>query len=151
MIKLGRQSLPNEVAAQLFFDRERRRYFLYVPDQRQSPGGVVFERSSSMEQKHTLIADLHTHDTMPAFFSPTDDRDEMGWRIFIVLGQLDKEIPECKIRVGANGSFLDLSDRVGQLFDGDVSSRLRIKHLNEGSDVWERLRERLRSKQERRN
>lgn len=51
------------------------------------------------------VLDIHSHGTMTAFFSSTDDRDEQAFRLYMVAGRLDRLIPETKIRVGVYGYF----------------------------------------------
>ena len=53
-----------------------------------------------------IILDLHSHHRMPAFFSPTDDRDERGGRFYGVIGHLDRETPELALRLGLYGHWL---------------------------------------------
>ena len=36
-----------------------------------------------------VLAEFHSHGSARAFFSPTDDRDEQGFRIYGVVGRLD--------------------------------------------------------------
>ncbi|MCP4385693.1 MAG: hypothetical protein GY798_30510, partial [Hyphomicrobiales bacterium] len=53
-----------------------------------------------------IAVDLHSHNTMPAFFSPTDDRDELGGRFYAVMGHLERENPELVLRLGLYGHWL---------------------------------------------
>lgn len=53
-----------------------------------------------------IVVDLHSHGTMPAFFSPTDDRDERGGRIYAVIGHLDQPHPQLVLRLGTYGHWL---------------------------------------------
>lgn len=117
MIRLGRNNLPNELGAQIFYDNEQG-YFLYVPTQENGPAFCTIFRSAELELNKVLVADIHTHGYLPAFFSGIDDADELGFRIFMVLGRLDTPKPEFCIRVGANGSFLPLS--VDEIFDDSI-------------------------------
>jgi len=89
-------------------DRYRERYLavtweeeyrLRVPPQTSSAGGVEYEGLPN------TVLDIHSHGTMPAFFSATDDRDEQGLRLYMVAGRLDSLMPEIKLRVGVYGYF----------------------------------------------
>lgn len=51
--------------------------------------------------------ELHSHGEMPAFFSPKDDADETGFRIYTVIGNL-KGRPEIITRVGIYGNFMNI-------------------------------------------
>ena len=51
------------------------------------------------------IMDIHSHGGMKAFFSPTDNSDEQGLRLYMVVGRLDTMIPDLKLRIGVYGYF----------------------------------------------
>jgi PRTRC genetic system protein A len=51
------------------------------------------------------LLEMHSHHNMGAFFSSTDDRDEVsGFRLFAVLGRLNSR-PAILVRVGIFGHF----------------------------------------------
>jgi hypothetical protein len=43
---------------------------------------------------------------MPAYFSGVDDRDELGGRLYAVMGHLDRSRPELLLRLGFYGTWL---------------------------------------------
>ena len=53
--------------------------------------------------------DIHSHASFHAFFSSTDNEDEKGIRLYMVIGNLDQ--PKCsfKIRAGMAGTFGDMA------------------------------------------
>lgn len=53
-----------------------------------------------------VILDLHSHHTMPAYFSPTDDADEQEGRFYGVMGRLDLPTPHLTLRLGFYGQWL---------------------------------------------
>jgi PRTRC genetic system protein A len=53
------------------------------------------------------IIEIHSHHSMAARFSPTDDQDETGFRLYGVVGRLDSE-PEIRFRVGVYGYFWEV-------------------------------------------
>lgn len=64
------------------------------------------------------IVEIHSHHRMAAQFSRVDDADETGFRIYGVIGRLDKE-PEIRIRVGVYGYFWEIpASWVMQVPDG---------------------------------
>lgn len=77
-------------------------YHLGIPDQEGSGGGVSYERLP-----HTVM-DIHSHGTMRAFFSSTDNRDEQGFGLYMVVGRLEYLMPEIALRVGIYGYFAPL-------------------------------------------
>lgn len=101
---------PLEAAVQLFYSKDNG-YFLYYPKQRVISNRVRFERSDTMEREcgYILVADIHSHHIMPAYFSPFDDDDEKGTRLFIVFGNMREYSFEMKIRAGTGGKFIELN------------------------------------------
>ena len=77
-------------------------YRLVRPPQLAGPTGVIYEPPSN------AVLEIHSHCEYPARFSPTDDRDEQGLRVYGVLGRLGTERPEVALRVGAYGHYLPL-------------------------------------------
>lgn len=84
------------------------RYHLNFPSQEGSGGGVTYERLPS-----TLL-DIHSHGTLNAFFSATDNKDEQGLGLYMVVGELDMLWPKVELRVGVYGYFAPL--RLDEVF-----------------------------------
>jgi len=78
-------------------------YHLRAPAQETSACSVTYDRQVS------TILDIHSHGTMKPFFSWTDDHDEQGLRLYMVVGHLDYLIPEVKMRVGVYGYFAPIN------------------------------------------
>jgi len=63
-------------------------YRLVVPeDQLATPTSVVYTPPSLAAGESVILA-LHSHHTLPAFFSATDDADEQGLGLYAVVGRL---------------------------------------------------------------
>ena len=52
------------------------------------------------------VMDIHSHNTMPAVFSQTDDDDEKATRLYAVLGRIDQLFPEITVRASCGGKFI---------------------------------------------
>jgi len=78
-------------------------YHIAYPSQKGDGGSVEYERVPN------TVLDIHSHGSMAAFFSGTDDRDEQGMRLSMVLGKIDTNEPEYLMRVGIYGYFADVS------------------------------------------
>jgi len=74
-------------------------YRLRMPFQEGQAGVVRYHRLPG------TVLDIHSHGGMPAFFSATDDSDEQGLHLYMVVGRLDTLLPEVKLRVGVYGYF----------------------------------------------
>ena len=85
------------------------KYRLRVPAQVGESGSVEYEVLPN------TILDIHSHGTLGAFFSPADDQDEQGLRLYAVVGRLDRLIPEVKLRIGVYGYFAPI--RLEEILD----------------------------------
>ena len=70
------------------------------PGQRATGGSLAYAGGGATE----IVADVHSHHEMGAFFSGTDDRDEQGFRFYGVMGKIFTA-PELALRVGMYGDF----------------------------------------------
>lgn len=86
-------------------------YHLYTPEQDGSGDGVNYDVGDN------IVLDLHSHPNMRAWFSPTDNKDEQGLRLYGVVGKLDGR-PEVRLRVGVYGYFYPIS--WGEVFEGSL-------------------------------
>ena len=77
-------------------------YRLVVPPQEGTATSLAYEPPAG------VVAEFHSHGSLPAFFSATDDKDEQGFRIYGVAGRLDTAEPELALRVGVYGHFAPL-------------------------------------------
>ena len=86
-------------------------YHLYVPVQDEGDASVVYEVGDS------VVLDIHSHGHMRAAFSPQDNTDETGLKLYAVVGRLNAT-PVVKLRVGVYGYFHSLAWR--DVFDGSL-------------------------------
>jgi PRTRC genetic system protein A len=76
------------------------RWRVMVPGQRAGAGRIEYQ----VGDEANIVCDLHSHHRLGAFFSGTDDRDEVGFRFYAVVGRvLDR--PEISLRLGMYGDF----------------------------------------------
>lgn len=78
-------------------------YHLRIPSQARDSASVRYDILPS------TILDIHSHGTMDAFFSGTDDEDEQGLRLYMVVGRLDTLLPGVEIRLGVYGYFVPIN------------------------------------------
>ena len=84
-------------------------YRKVIPEQTGQTASVKYQRPRS------VLLDVHTHGNMAAFFSSTDDRDEQGFQLYMVLGRLDQPVRQVALRLGVYGYFAPLD--WGEVFD----------------------------------
>lgn len=106
-----------ESMVQIFWDLQEKKYMIYTPEQYVAGASIKFLHSSELQNNDRYIwaIDIHSHNTMQAFFSGGDDSDEKSARIFGVLGCLSSEPFMSKWRAGCNGNYFKLE--AGDLFD----------------------------------
>lgn len=111
-----------EVLIRFYFDRQEGCYVPFVPEQTVSGGSVKVNDKrelTDMEKNHDRflhVFDIHSHNTMSAFWSGVDDADEkQNVRLYGVIGQIDKAVPATKWRMWSGFEFVDLP--FGQVVD----------------------------------
>jgi PRTRC genetic system protein A len=122
----------DEAYVQTFWDSETSAYFNYVPRQRVSGASVHFDRDVDLEKRCALVLETHSHNTMNAFFSGTDNADEKSDRFFGVLGKLNQSTPETLFSFVCGGKRViinrfDIFEEPEVSFPGDWKSRI-TKH-----------------------
>lgn len=99
-----------EVYVAIAWDGE---YRISVPPQEGGAGHVSYETVP-----HTVVG-VHSHGKMGAFFSATDDQDDQGFLVSLVLGELGHLVPSVKARLCLYGYFAPVG--LGQVFAGTLS------------------------------
>ena len=102
-LKLSRQSFPNEM---LFWFNLNNDWSMEVPQQRTRPASVMPLDNMDMRGTRALL-DLHSHGALSPFFSATDNKDEQGFRIYAVIGEVDR-LPKLCVRVGVYGHYFNI-------------------------------------------
>ena len=98
-----------EAIANILWDREEQEYCIHVPEQ--SVSAVKAESSIAPSDEYDSerflhYMDVHSHNTMSARFSKTDDADEKATRLYTVIGKLNDFIPEISVRISNGGKYL---------------------------------------------
>jgi PRTRC genetic system protein A len=99
------QALPNEALVWFGIDIASQNWTARRPEQYQRKMSVK-PTDPFDEFGATALIDLHSHNSMPPFFSTADDRDETGFRIYAVIGSIHpdgNEPPAIRVRVGIYG------------------------------------------------
>jgi hypothetical protein len=113
-------------------------YHIAIPDQVVSKASVRYE-NNHIKPNDTIVLDIHSHNTMGAFFSGTDDNDD---RIAIgysgVVGELNKASPALKFRFNLNK--VKREAQLDEIFDfPKLNSQTPVQWLDKvktGSQVY---------------
>lgn len=103
MLTESRRAMPNEMLFYLVYEQE---WKLFIPEQQATPWAV---KPLSAYDSPDVLVEVHSHNSMGAFFSAADDAEETGFRIYGVLGRVNGEKPEIALRVGLYGHFLPVN------------------------------------------
>lgn len=101
----------NEALALIYWDKAEKRFFAYVPKQsvcKEEVEANLRDCPYDDEERYICYADIHSHNSMDAFFSGKDDRDERSTGLYFVLGKLDHFYPEIKARIFCGDSFVPI-------------------------------------------
>lgn len=104
-----------EALALIYWDKVEKRFFAYVPKQMVGKDEVDADLSECPyddEKRYIHYADIHSHNSMDAFFSGKDDRDERGTGLYFVVGRLDAFYPDILARICCGGSFVTIDPGV---------------------------------------
>lgn len=90
-------------------------YHITVPEQKPSGARVEYLNLDS------VALEMHSHGTMGSWFSLKDNEDEQGFRLYGVVGRLDRT-PVVHLRVGVYGYRYPIA--WGDVFDGSLTGAL---------------------------
>lgn len=120
-IECSRKAMPYEAMFHVRIISGK--FYLVSPEQCATQGGVAYRER--LNYRAPIVMDLHSHHTMRACFSATDDRDELGFRLYCTIGRLQNAVPEVVVRLGVYGDWLPL--RVIDVFDFGTSDRVAAR------------------------
>lgn len=109
VIDLFRSDLQKECYVKVVFNGTS--YEVIKPEQQVSKVSVDYTFDPAEIRGKVQVMDIHSHNTMDAFFSGTDDRDECYPGLFGVIGKLDKDTISMMFRAGYNGQFVPVLSR----------------------------------------
>lgn len=114
--------MHTEAALFIFWDPKEEVFFFYCPEQTVSASSVEYEKDSrlyELARDNHVVIELHSHNSMNAFFSTTDDANEKTTGFYGVFGKLSTE-PEFCMRISVGGRFAEVP--LGTLFEMPVVS-----------------------------
>jgi len=98
-----------EALVNIYWDKCNPGFFIDVPKQIVSKASVDSEISNDLSDDRFIhYMDIHSHNSMKASFSSIDDRDERATRLYTVIGNLDKYLPDIKTRFSNGGTFHEI-------------------------------------------
>lgn len=84
-----------EAFIQVYWDKQDNQYIVNIPKQRISKASVNYDATENLNLKdparYVFAYECHSHNSMKAFWSGTDNADEKELRVYGVFGELDKD------------------------------------------------------------
>ena len=108
-----------EALALIYWDTKFQCFSAYVPKQTVSKEHVEADLRDCPyddDPRYIRYADIHSHNSMKAFFSDEDDQDERGTGLYLVMGELNRFFPDIKARISCGGSFVNIDP--GEVIEG---------------------------------
>lgn len=100
------------------------RYSVSIPQQEGTSTAV--DAGAEIEtEKRFIVLQLHSHGTMRAFFSATDDKDEVRTGLYGVIGRCHDDVPEMKLRYSCGGKYRRILSPA--VFEDDVSEIVSVR------------------------
>ena len=103
-----RKGTELEAMVSFFYHPKTQEYVVDCPIQKVSKVRVEYGELSYEKEGFIEVLQLHSHNSMNAYFSMVDNNDEKRFLLYGVVGKLDQEQPSMKLRAGVNGHFYDL-------------------------------------------
>lgn len=99
-----------EACVQIAYDTRLDGWEVIVPEQKVTSVSVDYDPQeavdrTAIEENLIIVADIHSHHRMRAFYSATDDADECGVRLYGVFGNMRGTHYNILFRAGAGGHF----------------------------------------------
>ncbi len=103
-------------------------YHLEYPPQEGTEGNVHYSRADN------VVLDIHSHGAMSAWFSSGDNADELGFKLYMVIGKVDTK-PQYKLRCGVYGYYKELD--FGEVFSECIISTTHSPtEARSGQSLW---------------
>jgi len=133
----------NEALLNIYWDKTDKRFIVDAPEQIVTKASVISYVSGDYENSRYIhYMDIHSHNSMRAFFSAIDDNDEKATRLYTVIGKLYKCIPDIKTRISNGGKHwtidpAEVFEPVGEPFPDEWKEKVRFRapHSNLPDDV----------------
>jgi len=131
ILEVSAEAARQELEALFYLSLQSREWRLEIPRQIQRYDSVEPCEKGAGSPYERAVIEIHSHHRMPPRFSPEDDRDETGFRIYGVIGSLNPARdywPAINLRLGVYGDWWPLqADRILEM-----PQRLRDHNSEEG-------------------
>jgi len=125
-----------EAFVQVYFDKDNDEYVCHVPEQTVSGGSVRYDATENLNEKdrsrYVFVFEIHSHNTMGAFWSGTDDADEKETKFYGVFGKIKDAIHEERFRFMVMDKRIDVKkEHIFDFSEEEVSKEDILKYLED--------------------
>ena len=117
----------------VYWDKVNPGFFLDTPEQTVTKASVEGHLTGEYaDERYIHYMDIHSHNSMEAFFSPIDNKDEKATRLYTVIGRLDRYYPDIKTRISNGGKFQEIDpaqvfELISLPFPNEWKERVRFR------------------------
>lgn len=124
-----------EAFVQVYFDNDNKEYVCHVPEQTVSGGSVRYDATENLNEKdrkrYTFVFEIHSHNTMGAFWSGVDDADEKETKFYGVFGKIKSNVHEEKFRFMVMDKRIDVKkEHIFDFSEEEVSKEDILEYLD---------------------
>lgn len=129
-----------EAFIQVYYDKINNKHVCNVPKQTVSGGSVNYDASENLNEidrnRYVFMFEIHSHNTMGAFWSVTDNADEKETKFYGVFGKIKDATIEEKFRFMVMGKQIDVKrEHVFDFSDTTISKTDILKFLETNNDT----------------
>lgn len=105
-----------EAYVNIYWSLREQKYYVHVPRQWVTKDSVnALIPGTDDDDEYILVMEVHSHNSMEAAFSFTDNQDERATRLYTVIGRMDKVFPDITTRFAVGGKHVEI--RPSLVFD----------------------------------
>lgn len=97
IVGIFRERPETEALVSLVYDTEDAAYILVWQGEKATAHSVAYVPLMD-DERRIVVAEIHSHHTMDAYFSRTDDASERALKLYGVIGNVDRERPAALFR-----------------------------------------------------
>jgi PRTRC genetic system protein A len=100
-----------ESYAEIGYNPATESYFVYVPEQFVGPASVKYEINDFIKDNPGcwIVANFHSHPNFGAYFSGTDDKNDVRDQFSGVVGHINKAIPDISLRFAVGSKHIPMT------------------------------------------
>lgn len=104
---------PSELLVNICYNEESKKYYLVEPPQDTAISSVSYQKIDDVinDIGDVVVMEMHSHGKANAYFSQTDDEDELATGFYGVMGKVNTSSPELKIRYSCGGQYREIDYR----------------------------------------